>query len=460
MAIDASPDGSTLLFSPGTYHINQPIIFLSSREYIGSGAALGDGTLIQQADSANITNSAGLSGLMVAHSWAVDSKTCDGPTVIRNLAFDGNKSNNSGSSACGVVVCNFWTYVIDCHIYDTPGHGILITDTTQNGTNVVTNSCSENRVLRCKIISAGGDGIHQVSANHFSNQDGFCVDNLIDLPGGSGLWFGWGSGWVFRRNHITPSQEHGIYLENCFASMLVENEIEPFGNAAASGAQYAGIYVKQLQGRGTLISGNYIGCNEPAGPAAFNYLWVNVAAAEADAQVIAADNFIRCERGGVPSAAGTAMTFTTDERSTLHLRQHGNAIDRVRNYSNFGTRVLTYASDIYGYEHVVIGGAPTAFSGPAAGTGAPAATVRGNDFEGYFTFGTGTGPAAGSVGGVNFQTAFGGTPAVMLTPANAATAALGLYVDAKPGGFAVNVSRRPAARQPAGTYTIRYLVAG
>lgn len=459
-AISGAAPGDTIAFAPGTYVINAPVVYRSNMQYTGAGAALGNGTVIQQAGGANLTNAAGLSGLFVAHAWATDATACDQPVVISNLAFDGNRANNPGSSACGIVMVNYWSHIIGCYIRNTSRHGILLTDTTENGTNVVTNSCSENRVLRCKIVGPGGDGIHQVCANHYSNQDGFCVDNLIGVPGGSGINFQRGSGWVFRRNHVTPSQMHGIYLDNCFGCVLVENEVEPFGNAAASGAYYAGIRVAQLNGRGTVICGNYVGCDEPAGPAGFRYLWVKAAAAEVDAQVIAADNLIRCERGGTPTAAGTAMTFTADSGSTLHLRQHGNAIDRVLNPSYFGAQVVTYASDCYGHEHAVIGGAPAAFQGPASGTGAPVPAVSGNDFEGTFSFGAGSGPTAGSVGGVTFQTAFGATPAVTLTPGDGAVAALGLYVSGGPGSFDVNVSNAPAASQPAGTYTVHYSVSG
>lgn len=67
--------------------------------------------------------------------------------------------------------------------------------------------------------------------------------------------------------------------------------------------------------------------------------------------------------------------------------------------------------------------APTIAAGSAAGTG-PTVAVSGTDLAGTVSVTTGTSPGTGTVATVTFNVAFGSAPrAVMLTPANAATAA-------------------------------------
>jgi hypothetical protein len=111
------------------------------------------------------------------------------------------------------------------------------------------------------------------------------------------------------------------------------------------------------------------------------------------------------------------------------------------------------------------GGAPTIIAGSATG-GTPPAPVATNcsDSKGSISFGTGSGAIAGELVRVTYGANFsdtGGTPAVSVTPLNAATAALGLYVT-KNGStaFSLNAANVPAVSAANTTYAFDYHVLG
>ena len=118
--------------------------------------------------------------------------------------------------------------------------------------------------------------------------------------------------------------------------------------------------------------------------------------------------------------------------------------------------------------HLQFGGTtPSAAAGGNAGGSppAPVLTTGSNDGAGNITFGTGTTPGAGTMVQVTFNTAWvipgGGAPHIVVTPANAATQALGPYVSGQsPTGFGLSVASAPAASQANTTYSFNYVVMG
>lgn len=110
-----------------------------------------------------------------------------------------------------------------------------------------------------------------------------------------------------------------------------------------------------------------------------------------------------------------------------------------------------------------LSGAPVLAAGVGLGTGppAPAFTGPGTDPAGNVSLGTGTAPAAGALCTVTFNSTYTNPPGLALTPTNAATAALGLFVSSIAGGsFVVSCTGTPAASQPLGTYTFSYSAIG
>jgi hypothetical protein len=95
-----------------------------------------------------------------------------------------------------------------------------------------------------------------------------------------------------------------------------------------------------------------------------------------------------------------------------------------------------------------------------AGTAPPSPTLisLSADTQGEASLGTGTGPTAGSQATITFATAFGATPVIVLSPVNAATAALQPYVSgANSTGFNIAFAAAPAASQALGTYVVNYI---
>jgi hypothetical protein len=455
-AIQASTVGATIFFPAGTYLVSAPIVMLPGRTYRGDGPALNGASTIKQKSGANITNGAGLTGLLVAQAWSANATGCDAPVRVENLAIDGNKAANSSSTACGIVLTNFWSCIESCYVSNIPKHGIHLTDTTANGTNVITNSASENRIQHCKVSHVGGHGISQVCANNISNQDGFCVDNLIDTVGLDGINFQRGSGWVFRRNHLYGITGYGFNLSACFATAITDNEVEDFGLANVASTYYVGIAVVQLDGRGTTITGNFIGCTEPAGTAHFQYLSLTAGSGQTDAQAIVTDNLFHGPQAGA-TANGEAIIVQHASGGVMTATVAGNRV------ANINTPYYVAAGDIALMttigQHTIEGllqfkahesssGNPTAVvTAGAQATSASSVGGTGNDAAGQVTATTVGSPAAGAIAVVTFGTTYGQTPrAVNISPASAAAAAAQLYVSAMSAtAFTVSCAATPAA---------------
>lgn len=100
--------------------------------------------------------------------------------------------------------------------------------------------------------------------------------------------------------------------------------------------------------------------------------------------------------------------------------------------------------------------------GAGAGTTPPAATITNtptpNDTRGTIGWGTGTTPGTGAQASVAFNSAMPSVPAVILSPMNAATAALALYGTASTGAFTISASVAPAASAAANTFQTAYLI--
>lgn len=128
----------------------------------------------------------------------------------------------------------------------------------------------------------------------------------------------------------------------------------------------------------------------------------------------------------------SALTATGDVTGTLGATTvvalngtnlAGLSTGLLKNTTSTGVPVIATPGTDYIAPHTA--GSPAIAGGAGAGT-APTVSVSGSDVAGLISLTTGSSPGtAGTVATVTFNTAFGATPnAVILTPANAATAAL------------------------------------
>lgn len=312
--INMSAPGATIGFLAGVYDVNAPIVFLGDRQYVGMGVAKSDyGATIRQADGANI--GAGLTGgafraLFEDSIWATGSGGtlfCDDPVIVSNLCFDVNAAGNGSSVCVAVASINFWSIISDCQVQNTTSHGIVLTDTCFSGT-VITNSASQNRVRGNQFDTIGGDGLRQICANGISNLDGFCEGNIFNTIGGHAVNFDSAAGWKFQSNHIYGIQLNAINLSACFATSVEDNYIEDFGGQAASGQFYAGISANQLDGRGSVIHGNFVSCAEDSAlVGGYQYIAVSSGFDESDAQVVVTGNQIHGPAS--PTSKGTGLVY-------------------------------------------------------------------------------------------------------------------------------------------------------
>lgn len=107
----------------------------------------------------------------------------------------------------------------------------------------------------------------------------------------------------------------------------------------------------------------------------------------------------------------------------------------------------------------------TASGGAGTSPPAPVVTTGSTDVGGTITWGTGTSPNTQAQLAVTFGAAWtipgGGGPHPVITPLNAATQALGLYISGvSPTGFNVYAAVAPSASQGASTYQFSYIVMG
>lgn len=123
------------------------------------------------------------------------------------------------------------------------------------------------------------------------------------------------------------------------------------------------------------------------------------------------------------------------------------------------TGELTRTGPIYG----TCGAVPAVQAEAAAGAGMPTPLINAaaTDVRGSVTFGTGSGPTAGAMVAVVFDVEYESAPIVTVTPKNAATAALGLFVPATATvAFTVGFATAPAASQGNTVYAFDYHVIG
>ncbi len=163
-----------------------------------------------------------------------------------------------------------------------------------------------------------------------------------------------------------------------------------------------------------------------------------------------------------PSFGGSNITTAVVFGSNVTGNTSGEArlTGSITPYSGSVPGPLTYYRT--GVRYFVQGGSPPAPAALAAnGTSPPTPTSAGNDARGRISFGSGTGPSSGAQIQVTFasSTAYVATPYVVLTPLNAATAALQPYV-ASSGttNFTIGFATAPAEGQASGTYSLNYRI--
>jgi cytoskeletal protein CcmA (bactofilin family) len=194
-----------------------------------------------------------------------------------------------------------------------------------------------------------------------------------------------------------------------------------------SSAVFAGqVLVRQnLEVAGNLQIGGTIALNNltVAGASQFGQATVNKDLAVAGNTAIQGSATIskglQVNGGGIFNGAVSAPQLTTS-----HLQLNGDL-------------VLTH--------HISTGGSPPSRSGGAALGGGGSVSISGSDTAGSVSINTGSGPAAGCFVTVNFTSAYGTTPHVIVTPVGAAAGGLSYYINRSASNFSICDATPPPA---------------
>jgi hypothetical protein len=445
--LNAAPVGSTVFFPAGIYLISAPIVYKSGVNYLGGGVAMtGAGATIKLKNGVNLTNAAGLTGMFVPDVWSSNATLSGAPVIIENLAFDGNKDNNTTSTACGVILMNYWSRLQDLYIFDTPKHGIELTDTTVNGTNVITNSASENRIVACKITSPNGNGINQTNNNEGANLDGFIQGcTLVDTVG-AGIQFERSPGWLVESNHFYGIGTYAIEMGFAFATRVVDNYIEDFGNKNDASQWYWGIGVNVLGDRGAHVTGNIISCAEPNAVTSttYYYIRVNAASGETTCRAVVANNLLF----GANRVSGYGIVV--EGTGTITAIIASNDVSNISvPYSISGTPTLEY-SDIAPL------GVPTVAIG-AQGAGTPTLAAGSNNRYGTITVTSkASSLASGPLVTLTYSKPYAIAPlAIILSPINGNAGGANLCANSSASTFTVTAGAALAAST---VYQFSYLL--
>lgn len=249
--INASSAGDIVVFPNGTY-LAYNIRLKPSRIYAGERAGGTGGALLKMPSGVNGA------GVLVSEGWWNNSMSFDDPILVRDLRIDGNRDNNT--TGHGIVLQNYRSEIIGVVITNCARTGILITDTTRDGTPVTTGANAvENRVLRSRIERTNEYGIYVENQNASSKMtDGWILDNIITNSGISAIRIDTSSGWKVAGNHWWLSAQHGLHCLLAHNTAIIDNYSEGCGSTASKGA-CSDIYVENALNRAAItITGNRI----------------------------------------------------------------------------------------------------------------------------------------------------------------------------------------------------------
>lgn len=229
-------------------------------------------------------------GLLSAYEWANNVSGGGQPVRFENLQLDGNVTANPYTSACGVLMQNFWSNVNYNYILNMGYHGIVLTDTALGGNNSAATG-SEVHIVENQITQINQHGFLGINATTNANLDGFFLDNILGNCFLNGALFARSAGWSIRGNHLYGTGGTGIDGGFSFATKIIDNYIEVFGQQNAPSYFYNGIGTNQLNGRTSHFSRNFVGSNDPAvNTSHYNLLGITAGNGQTAAYAVITDN--------------------------------------------------------------------------------------------------------------------------------------------------------------------------
>lgn len=311
-AIAASPEGAEIVLR-GSFLINQTIRLLGHRSYRGESRA---GTILKQADGANLVAVVASSGFLDDTSWTGT------PVALRHLTLDGNRNNNPEAPTAGLVLRSWLSVVEDVYITNMGGDGLRLTSLSANGTGLK-NTQVNGRISDCFIERSGRHGVHIEDPGN-SVTDWILRDNWIASSGVDGIHMDNAAGWVVECNHIYGVPQHAIYANRLFATSICDNYLEGFGETEEKGT-WCGILAQVQGGAASTIAGNRIFNFGGEKQADSTYRYLSVSVNYGTGVVSVTGNAIR----GAGTPRGTGLYYTAAADRALIVASTGNVAESV-----------------------------------------------------------------------------------------------------------------------------------
>lgn len=221
------------------------IILAGNRSYVGDSRT---GTIIRQANGAN------LAALVASDSWDANAAGTGGPIRIAHMTLDGNRANNTGTSA--LVIRSWLTVVEDLQVRSAPADGIRLTNLSKDGKTRLTSTQVNGRISNCFITGSGANGIYVADPGN-SLTDWDLLDSWIANSGESAIRMDNAAGWKVEGNHLYGVKQHAIYAHRCWGTTIADNYIEGFGESGGDETWY-GIACTVQGGSASVIRDNKV----------------------------------------------------------------------------------------------------------------------------------------------------------------------------------------------------------
>jgi hypothetical protein len=333
-AINAAADpasagtNATIWLGPGTKTIDATLIVYPGQTWLGAG-----GRGVHTVLSAGASLGAGLP-IMASNGWYNNGASADSGVVIRGIEFDLNGRTNRH----GLVLYNYWSWVDDCQFTGHSGTniaGLHPTDKARNGTTISSNSHSENRYTACRFDNGllGAMGIWSETNNGISNQDAHLSDCFFAGQTGAAIKVDRAAGWTIENNHLYGCGDNAMELANCYATKIIGNYIEDFGQnnvtTGPTGGYYAGINMATiLDGKPSICALNTVEQKSPVTPAynSSRGIAARAGSAQNDARLVLIGNSVSLA-GSATVTEGFHLGEAADTGRTLNLVMSGNQLD-------------------------------------------------------------------------------------------------------------------------------------
>lgn len=312
-AIAASEEGDEVVID-GPCLIAETIELLGDRAYRGKSRT---GTILRQGDGAN------LEAMLASDSYLDNLPRTGSPISIRRLTLDGNKASN-GAATTAIILRSWQSVVEDVQIKDMGGHGIMLSSSSADGTQMTESTSVNGQIVGNFITDCDGHGVYVYEPAGNSMTDWNLTDNWIASSGRSGIHLDNAAGWVIERNHIYGVPEHAIHAHRLYGTSISDNYIEDFGETAQGGVWY-GIEATIQGGKASVIAHNKVFTGDEAN-AGSTYRYIGISGVNYGHGVVSVTgNAIR----GSGTPRGVGLYYAQGEGTGLTVASSANVIADV-----------------------------------------------------------------------------------------------------------------------------------